>query len=142
MKKLISQIFKFGVTGVICFLIQTGILTALTELFGVPYMISSFIGFTVSVIVNYIMSITIVFEPDRQCGKVKQFSVFLILSIIGLGIYQILMWLITPWLEKYMSRAYTVSYTHLDVYKRQQPVHRLSACLHWLLTAITSPDYG
>ena len=106
MKKLISQIFKFGVTGVICFLIQTGILTALTELFGVPYMISSFIGFTVSVIVNYIMSITIVFEPDRQCGKVKQFSVFLILSIIGLGIYQILMWLITPWLEKYMSRAY------------------------------------
>ena len=100
MKKLISQIFKFGVTGVICFLIQTGILTALTELFGVPYMISSFIGFTVSVIVNYIMSITIVFEPDRQCGKVKQFSVFLILSIIGLGIYQILMWLITFIREK------------------------------------------
>ena len=106
MKKLIQQILKFGVVGFLCFFIDYGIMVALTELCGIPSVISSGISFSVSVIVNYILSITMVFDADKDANKVKQFVVFLILSIIGLGINQLIMWGGTSWLDQYMERSY------------------------------------
>lgn len=81
-------------------------MVALTELCGIPSVISSGISFSVSVIVNYILSITMVFDADKDANKVKQFVVFLILSIIGLGINQLIMWGGTSWLDQYMERSY------------------------------------
>ena len=106
MKKLIQQILKFGVVGFLCFFIDYGIMVALTELCGIPSVISSGISFSVSVIVNYNLSITMVFDADKDANKVKQFVVFLILSIIGLGINQLIMWGGTSWLDQYMERSY------------------------------------
>ena len=40
MKKLINQIWKFGIVGVICTVIDFGILTFLREVAGVHYLIS------------------------------------------------------------------------------------------------------
>lgn len=82
MKKLIQQILKFGVVGFLCFFIDYGIMVALTELCGISSVISSGISFSVSVIVNYILSITVVFDADKEANKAKQFVIFLILSII------------------------------------------------------------
>ncbi len=38
MKKLISQFMKFGIVGVIAFVIDYGFMVLLTEVFGVPYL--------------------------------------------------------------------------------------------------------
>jgi putative flippase GtrA len=92
MKKLIEQIVKFGFVGFLCFFIDYGIMVFLTEVFGVNYLISSAISFTVSVTVNYILSVTIVFETDKNKNKFKEFIVFVLLSIVGLGINQLVMW--------------------------------------------------
>ena len=54
MKKLIAQIMKFGVVGVIAFIIDYGLLIFLTEVFGVPYLISATVSFTVSGVFNYL----------------------------------------------------------------------------------------
>lgn len=106
MQKLIKQILKFGAVGALCFFIDYGIMVALVELFGVSELIASGISFSVSVLVNYILSVTVVFDADKDANKVGQFIVFLILSIIGLGINQLIMWAGTAWLGQYMSRAY------------------------------------
>ena len=72
MKKLLEQIIKFGFVGFLCFFIDYGIMVFLTEIVGIPYLISSGISFTVSVIVNYLLSVTFVFETDHQwCGKLQ-----------------------------------------------------------------------
>lgn len=92
MKKLIEQIMKFGVVGFICFGIDYGLMILLTETAGIGYLISSGISFSVSVIVNYILSLKYVFETSKDNNKVVEFSVFIILSVIGLFINQILMW--------------------------------------------------
>lgn len=92
MKKLIEQIIKFGFVGFLCFFIDYGIMVFLTEIAGIEYLISSAISFTVSVTVNYILSVTMVFETDKDKNKIKEFVVFVFLSIIGLGINQLCMW--------------------------------------------------
>lgn len=106
MKKLIGQILKFGVVGFLCFFIDYGIMVALTELAGLDSLISSGISFSVSVIVNYILSITMVFDADRSSSQTRQFLIFLLLSILGLGINQVIMWAGTGILDSYMEKSY------------------------------------
>lgn len=93
MKKLIQQIIKFGFVGFLCFFIDYGIMVFLTEVAGVNYLLSSGCSFSVSVVVNYILSIKFVFDADKNANKVREFLVFLILSIGGLGINQLVMWI-------------------------------------------------
>ena len=92
MKKLAAQIVKFGVVGGSAFLIDYGVMIALTELVGIHYLISSGISFAVSVIYNYVLSVRWVFEVDKAKDKRKEFILFTALSIIGLGLNQVLMW--------------------------------------------------
>lgn len=99
---------KFGVVGFLCFFIDYGIMVALVELAGFDELIASGCSFTVSVIVNYILSITVVFDTDKGANKAKQFVIFVILSLIGLGINQLIMKAGVDWLEQYMNRAYMV----------------------------------
>ncbi len=101
MKKLIEQIMKFGVVGVICFGIDYGLMIFLTELCGISYLVSSGISFSVSVVVNYTLSLKFVFETDKDNNKVVEFLIFIILSVVGLGINQVLMWVCVDKLHVY-----------------------------------------
>lgn len=92
MKKLIEQIMKFGVVGFLCFGIDYGLMILLTEACGISYLLSSGISFSVSVIVNYILSLKFVFDTGKGNNKIVEFLIFIILSVIGLGINQALMW--------------------------------------------------
>ncbi len=91
MKNLLEQIFKFGVVGFFCFLIDFGITTGLANIFGVHYLISKFLGFVISAIVNYLLSIKFVFTQKKEMDKNKEFTGFIILSAIGLLINEIVM---------------------------------------------------
>ncbi len=90
-KKLIDQILKFGVVGGLAFLIDYGLLYVLTEFVGIHYLISSVISFTVSLIFNYILSIKWVFDVTKK-QTAKEITIFVILSVIGLGINQVVMY--------------------------------------------------
>ncbi len=94
MKRLINQILKFGVVGGTAFLIDYGLLFVLTEFAGIHYLISGTISFAASVIYNYILSVVWVFDPVGERSKAKDMAVFLILSVIGLGINQAIMWVL------------------------------------------------
>lgn len=92
-KKLLAQIVKFGFVGGTAFIIDYGALFILTEFLGVHYLISGTISFALSVIYNYILSVKWVFDTKNNKDKKREFIIFLILSIIGLGINQVIMWL-------------------------------------------------
>ena len=79
MKKLFAQLMKFGVVGFIAFLIDYGLLAFCTEILHINYLVSATIGFTVSVVFNYLASR-------------REFIIFVVLSIVGLVINNVILW--------------------------------------------------
>lgn len=92
MKKLLAQFMKFGVVGVIAFVIDYGLLALLTELFGINYLVSATISFTASVVFNYVASMRYVFTHKEGMGRRREFVIFVVLSVIGLLINNGCMW--------------------------------------------------
>ncbi len=95
MNKLFGQIARFGVVGIIAFVIDYAVLLFLTEVCSIHYLISSAAAFLVSVIFNYILSIAFVFDTDKAQSKATQFTLFTLMSAGGLGINQVMMWLLS-----------------------------------------------
>lgn len=92
LSKLAIQLVKFGGVGVLCFFIDYAVLHLLVEFANVNYLAASAIAFSVSVVVNYILSILFVFDVDKSKDSKKNFALFIIFSIIGLGLTELLMW--------------------------------------------------
>ena len=101
MKNLFAQMMKFGLVGVICFgidyVIGLSVMKIMVKLGGDPLfelasMAGSALGFTVSVIINYILSFKFVFERKEDLDRRKEFAAFIILSVIGLGLNQLIIW--------------------------------------------------
>lgn len=129
MKKLIEQMLKFGVVGFVCFFIDylIGIIvlniilhTAGEQFFELASMAGSALGFTISVIVNYILSFKLVFERKEDMNRKAEFVIFIILSIIGLGLNQLIIWICVgpvygnvAWLQRLLN--YNLAYTAAKV---------------------------
>lgn len=92
MRKLIEQIMKFGVVGVIAFVIDFGVMVFLTEVFGIDPVISATVSFIISVIFNYAASMRYVFSHREDMSRTREFVIFVVLSTIGLGINDLLIW--------------------------------------------------
>lgn len=113
MKKLMDQILKFGAVGFFCFFIDFAIYTLLLALIDwhYDYVIATFWGFTISVIVNYLLSMKFVFVRKDDMDRRKEFVVFVVLSIFGCILNEILIVLCMngiydnwPWLQSIVSR--------------------------------------
>ena len=90
MKKLINQIMKFGIVGALAFVIDYGVYVLLAHGLQMNYLIANIFGFTLSLIFNYFMSMKFVFERKDDTDKRKEFITFTILSLIGLGINELI----------------------------------------------------
>ena len=91
MKKLINQILKFGVVGGIAFVIDYGILFLLAKVIELNELISGAISFIVSLTFNYFLSTKWVFDAKKQTPK--EVIIFVLLSVVGLGINEVLIYL-------------------------------------------------
>ncbi len=83
-------------------------------------MAGSALGFTISVIVNYILSFKFVFERKEDMNRKAEFVIFIILSIIGLGLNQLIIWICVgpvygnvAWLQRLLN--YNLAYTAAKV---------------------------
>lgn len=91
MKKLIEQILKFGVVGIIATVIDFGALYVLSQPLGMDPVISAGISFCVSLVFNYVASMRYVFTHREDMSRSREFVIFLVLSLIGLAINEAIM---------------------------------------------------
>lgn len=99
--KLMMQILKFGVVGGIATVIDYVIFFILHEILGVNTIISNICSFTVSVIYNYIASVKWVFDVDESKNKKTQFILFIVFSVIGLGLNTAIVYVCTDIIKMY-----------------------------------------
>lgn len=91
LRRISKQFAKFGIVGIIAFIIDYGTMLALTEIFGIDYLISTTAGFIVALVFNYFASMRFVFERREGMSRKREFAIFAVLSVIGLGVNDALM---------------------------------------------------
>ncbi len=90
-KDRLFEFIRFCVVGGLSLLVDLGVLYGLTDFFGVHYLYSAGISFTVSVIFNYWLCVKYVFKNARHQTP-RQATIFIGSSVVGLGLNQLCMW--------------------------------------------------
>ena len=89
------QLFRYIFVGGTAFAVDFFFLYFFSDICGIYYLISAVLSFIISVLVNYIMSTKWVFNQDNIENKVLEFNLFILISTIGLGFTEILLYLFT-----------------------------------------------
>lgn len=100
-EKLLIQIFKFGIVGVVATIIDFIFLYLFKEVCNFNVVVANTLSFVISVLYNYWASLTFVFEVNEDKSKSRNFVIFIICSVIGLGINDLIVWLVTDMLNIY-----------------------------------------
>ncbi len=91
----ILQFLRYLIVGGCAFLADFCTVWLLKEL-GLHYLVAGVFGFILGVIVNYILSKTLAFSGKKaNMSREAEFMVFVIISLIGLGLTELLMWVFT-----------------------------------------------
>ncbi len=106
---MIKKIVNFGLVGVIATAIEYILLIVLKEIFKIDVLIASGIAFTISLLFNYILSIKYVFVDKKEMSKAKEMTGFFITALIGLGINQLMMYVLVDLVSIYYLFAKVIS---------------------------------
>lgn len=89
-----EKIFRYFIVGGISTAIDFVIFFSLIEFFNFHWFYSSLVSFNISTIFNYFLSITFVFISGVKFGRGKEFFFVFLVSIIGLIINQIFLYIL------------------------------------------------
>lgn len=81
-----KQFGKFAVVGLISLAVEYTALLYLVEVVHLGVLPSTTISFIASIIVNYVLSMRFVFEHRDDISRKREFTIFAILSAIGLAL--------------------------------------------------------
>ncbi len=106
---LLIQIFKFGIVGVVATLIDFLFLYIFKEFCHFPIVVSNTLSFCISVIYNYYASVKWVFHINHEKDARRQFVIFIIFSVVGLLLNDLIMWVSTDLFHIYYLLAKVVA---------------------------------
>ena len=89
-KSRTGEVIRFALTGGICFLVELAVLILLKGSLKIDTLIATPIAFLISVILNYLLCVVWVFRGAKNRGTGAKAG-FLITSLIGLGLNELLM---------------------------------------------------
>ncbi len=104
-EKLFIQIFKFAIVGGIATIIDFVFLYLFREFLHFPVILANTLSFCISVIYNYIASVRWVFDVNKEKNAKRQFVIFIVFSVIGLLLNDLIMWLSVDFLNIYYLLA-------------------------------------
>lgn len=87
-----AEFFRFCVAGGACFLVDYGLLFALTEFGGIPYLWSAACSFVAGVSMNYVLCIRYVYRNISPSSSPAQKAMFFAVSFVGLLLNQACMY--------------------------------------------------
>lgn len=82
---------KFAAVGIASFAVDWALLVLLVEVCRINYLVGTTVSFVVSIALNYVLSMRYVFDHRDDISRKREFTVFAILSAIGLGLTDLVM---------------------------------------------------
>lgn len=101
MNKIRNKFIRFTIVGAVATIIDFIFLYLFKEILNINIIISNTLSFMISVIYNYIASITWVFNKNESIDVKIQIFLFLLFSILGLIINNIILYILTDKLNIY-----------------------------------------
>ncbi len=93
--KLFFQLFRYGISGGIAFIVDFCLLFILKEYANINYLIAGAIGFIAGLIITYFFSIHWIFDK-RKIDNIKiEFSLFVLIGVVGILLNIGVLWLFT-----------------------------------------------
>ena len=112
------QFFRYAFVGGFAAVVDWGVVW-LVERLGAHYQVGVVFGFFAGLTVNFLLSKWLVFQVEKaRTGAGGEFLGYALIGAVGLLLTMGLVHALTEWVGLYFM---AVSYTHLDVYKRQLP---------------------
>lgn len=88
------QLLRYGFVGGVAFLADFGTLALLHHGLRLNQYVATAVAFFVGLLVNYLLSKWAVFHQDAACGKTAEFITYAVIGVIGLGLTELLIWLL------------------------------------------------
>ncbi len=98
-QNVLIQLFRYFLVGGTAFIVDFGLLWALVELYDLYYLMAAALSFIAGLITNYALSVRWVFHERVLHSRVVEFSVFVIIGVVGLGLNEAIIGLATEWLQ-------------------------------------------
>lgn len=101
------QFFRYGFVSVAALAVDFGGLVFLKEYAHLNYLLAATISFVAGLIVNYLLSAFWVFHSSKLLNKKHEFLLFTGIGLIGLGLTDLILWILTSGLGIYyvLSKA-------------------------------------
>lgn len=96
---LATQFIKYFGAALGGYVADFGTLIFFKEVLNVHYLLSASAGFILGLVVVYIISNRYVFGESKLKSKTNEFILFAVIGIVGLGILNLAMWLLTSGLH-------------------------------------------
>ncbi len=84
---------KFAVVGFASLAVEYVFLGYFLDIIGMNYLLATTVSFTISIVVNYVLSMRYVFSHKEDMSRKREFTIFAILSAIGLGLNDLYMFI-------------------------------------------------
>ncbi len=121
MKRLIYKIFiektdnsllqfiRYFFVGGVAAVVNIGMLFIFTDVCHIYYLVSNIISFTLGLIINYILSKRLVFQDKILLSASKEFTIYAVIGVVGLGIDTLLVGIFTDTFNIYYMLSKIIS---------------------------------
>ena len=87
------QFLKFALVGFASLAVEYLFLGYFLQALSMDYLLATTIAFIISIVVNYILSMKYVFSHKENMSRKREFTIFAVLSAIGLGLNDLYMFI-------------------------------------------------
>ena len=103
------QFFRYLFVGGFAAVVNIGMLYVFTDILHLYYLISNILSFILGLVVNYLLSKKFVFQDETSISKTKEFIIYAIIGVIGLGLDTLFVWLFTDITKIYYMLSKLIS---------------------------------
>lgn len=103
------QLLRYGFVGGVAFVADYGTLFLLTHYAGMHYLWSAAVAFAIGLTVNYLLSISWVFNRNRSAKPWVEFMVFTLIGVVGIGLNELIMYVATDLLSMHYMLSKLIS---------------------------------